>query len=93
MLLVVHRLRNTVIPPWFKDSRSRDMLVNHPHSFSKRSCAISKLKLKPEIAGNLRSGILATGNECRCNFPFLQQMPNLIPSFSRRSHVDWLIVV
>jgi len=47
MLLVVHRLRNAVIPPWFKDSRSRDMLVNHLHSFSKTPHAISKLKLKP----------------------------------------------
>lgn len=31
----------------------------------------------PEIAGNLGSGFLATGDECGCNFPFLQQMPNL----------------
>lgn len=31
----------------------------------------------PEAAGSLGSGTWAAGNECRCDFPSLQQMPNL----------------
>lgn len=38
---------------------------------------LADIEAIPEAAGSLGSGTWAAGNECRCDFPSLQQMPNL----------------